>query len=206
MNYIIDREGKVVDAWYGGGREHPKAIAALRLAGGDLGGVIKRDLNAKVAKAAPEVAAAAKKLFQAIRTADYNHDWISTKDWEQFPAKDVDYCVDHNYPGWVRWVCRKFKANPITDVRLGQVFTALDGSPAVHFELRLKNGEVLQGDLPFRWYADKKQWIGWEAWTGTCTRRPGKKPRSRSRYLLSMCLLRRAGGRVTVLIDVFVHP
>ena len=26
MNYIIDREGKVVDAWYGGGEEHPQAI------------------------------------------------------------------------------------------------------------------------------------------------------------------------------------
>ena len=147
-----------------------------------MGGVIKRDLNAKVTKAAPEVAAAAQKLFQAIRTADYNHDWISTKDWEQFPAKDVDYCVDHhNYPGWVRWVCRKFKANPITDVRLGQVFTALDGSPAVHFELRLKDGEVLQGDLPFHWYADEAM-DRLDDWTGTCTRRL-EKGASRSRQL-----------------------
>ncbi len=122
MNYIIDREGKVVDAWYGGGREHPKAIAALQKAGGPLGEAIRREMQAKTAKAAPAVAIAARRLFQAIRAADYDHDWISTKDWEHFPAKDVDYTVDHNYPGWVRWVCRKFKANPITDVRLGQVF------------------------------------------------------------------------------------
>ncbi len=162
MNYIIDRDGKIVDGWYGGGREHPQAIAAMQKTGGELGAAIRRDLDAKAAKAAPEVATAARKLFQAIRAADYHHDWISTKDWEHFPADDVDYTVDHNYPGWVRWVCRKFKAHPITDVRLGQVFAGPDGQPTVHFELHLKGGEVLQGDLPFHWDSRRKQWIGWE--------------------------------------------
>jgi len=53
MNYIIDREGKVVDAWYGGGREHPKAIGALQKLGGELAEAIREEMQAKPAKAAP---------------------------------------------------------------------------------------------------------------------------------------------------------
>ena len=52
-------------------------------------------------------------------------------------------------PGWVRWVCQKFKANPITDVQLGKVFAGprqADGP----FRVALKDGEILQGDLPFQ--------------------------------------------------------
>jgi hypothetical protein len=162
LNYIIDREGKIVDAWYGGGREHPKAMAAFRKLGGDLAEAIQQDAEATVKKAAPDVAAAAKRLFEAIRGADYDHDWMKNKDWEHFPAKDVDYTVARNYPGWVRWVCREFKANPIQEVQLGQVFAGVDGHPTVHFALRLKDGKVLQGDLPFRQNAKSKQWTGWK--------------------------------------------
>ncbi len=162
MNYIIDREGKVVDAWYGGGREHPKAIMAMRKIGGPLAEAIRQEMDERAARAAPEVAAAAKRLFEAIRAADYDHDWMTTKDWKHFPAKDVDYTVDRNYPGWVRWICEKFKANPITDVQLGNVVAGADGSPTVHYELRLKDGEILKGDLPFHWNSEIKQWGGWE--------------------------------------------
>ena len=35
-NYIIDREGKVVDAWYGYEEGHKRAIAALEKAGMEL--------------------------------------------------------------------------------------------------------------------------------------------------------------------------
>ena len=124
--------------------------------------------SAKTAKSsdavdAAAVAVAAKRLFQAIRAADYDHDWTSNDDWKRFPAKDVDYCVNHDYPGWVRWVCKKFKANPITDVQLGKVFVGPDGSPTLHFELRLKDGEVLKGDLPFYWDSKLKQWVGLKA-------------------------------------------
>jgi hypothetical protein len=62
----------------------------------------------------------------------------------------------------VKWVCVKFKANPITDVKLGKVFAGSDGFPTVHFELHLKDGEILQGDLPFHWDKETKQWMGWE--------------------------------------------
>jgi len=188
MNYIIDRDGKVVDAWYGGGREHPKAIDALQTLGGELGEAIREETKAKTVKAAeeaqakatkaaPEVTRAAHRLFQAIRAADYNHDWMSTRDWEHFPAKDVDYTVDHDYPGWVRWVCEKFKASPIMEVRLGDVVAGPDGAPTVHFELRLKGGEVLRGDLPFQWDSERNQWIGWQGLDWHLRPPPGKETR-----------------------------
>jgi hypothetical protein len=175
MNYIINREGKVVDAWYGGGREHPKAIAALQKAGGELGETLRQEIAAKSAKAAPEVAAAAQRLFQILRTADYDHNGISTRDWKHRPGKDINYNPGRNDPGWVRWVCRKFKANPITDVRLGKVFAGPDGQPTVHFELRLKDGEILQGDLPFHWESAQRQWIGWEGLDWHLHAPPGKE-------------------------------
>ena len=222
LNYIIDRDGNIVDAWYGYEAGHPRAIAALQKMGGKLakairpeiaaktaqsadevtaalqtmggkladairgevaakteqfaeevtaalqkmGGklakAIRPEIAAKTAQSADEVTAAARRLFDAIRAADYDHDWISTGDWKGFPAKDVEYNVDHNMPGWVSWVCAKFKANPITDVQLGKVFPSPGGLPTVHFELRLKDGEILQGDLPFQWDSQKKQWIGQE--------------------------------------------
>ena len=112
MNYIIDRDGKVVDAWYGGGREHPKAIMAMRKIGGQLADAIRQEMDEQAAKAAPEVAAAARRLFQVLRDADYDHEGISTRDWKHHPAKEINYNPDRNDRGWVHWVCEKFKANP----------------------------------------------------------------------------------------------
>ena len=39
LNYIIDREGKVVDAWYGYEKGHKRAIAALEKLGLKLEGL-----------------------------------------------------------------------------------------------------------------------------------------------------------------------
>ena len=101
------------------------------------------------------VAAAATRLFEAICAADYGHDWIMTGDWKHFPAKDTDYDV-RDLARWTCSVCEKFKKNPITNVRLGKVFANPGGQPTVHYELRLKDGEILKGDLPFRWNSEKK--------------------------------------------------
>ena len=132
---------------------------------GELDTTTQRKLDAKFAKSAEEVSGAAQRLFQAIRDADYNRDWNKPKNWAQFPAKDVDYCVNHGYPGWVKWVCNKFKTNPIVDVQLGKVFADSEGRPAVHFRLTLKDGEVLQGDLPFvrSYHLGHESWMGVEA-------------------------------------------
>jgi hypothetical protein len=161
MNYIIDREGKVMDAWYGGGRDHPRAVAAMRKAGGQLAETVKRDQEEKVARDAKEATAAAKRLFDAIRTADYDHDWTKSDDWKWFPAKDVDYTVSRDPLGLVVWICKKFKANPIVDVQLGKPFAGSDGLPTVPYQLQLKDGEILKGALPFRWNPQTKQWVGY---------------------------------------------
>ena len=164
MSYIIDRDGKVVDAWYGYDEGEPKAIAALQKVGGELAEAVRRDMRGQGGRSRPTaVAAAAQRLFEAIRAADYDRDWIEQRRLEAVSRQRTwTTRVDRSYPGWVRWVCKKFKANPITDVQLGKVFAGPDGSPTVHFELHLKDGEILQGDLPFHWDSEKKQWIGWE--------------------------------------------
>jgi hypothetical protein len=162
-NYIIDRDGKVVDAWPGNDERHSRVIAALQKTGGQLAEAIHQEAIAKAAIAAPEVAAAAQRLFEVLRTADYDHEGISTRDCKHRPAKEINYNPSRNDPGWVRWVCKKFKANPITDVQIGKVVAGADGSPTTHFALRLKDGEVLQGDLPFHfinWGPGGKQWVG----------------------------------------------
>jgi hypothetical protein len=158
--YIIGRDGKVVDAWLGFQSGETRGIAALRKTGGALAEAICQDEEATAKKSAAEVAVAAQRLFQAIRTADYNRDWIGANDWKNFPAKDAVYEAGWSQQGWVRWVCAKFKANPITDVQLGKVVTNSGGRPTVHFELRLKDGKTLQGNLRFVWDPTKKCWSG----------------------------------------------
>jgi peroxiredoxin len=38
LHYIIDRQGKVVEAWYGSKTGHPRALAALKRAGLEIKG------------------------------------------------------------------------------------------------------------------------------------------------------------------------
>jgi hypothetical protein len=159
-NYVIDREGKIVQGWGGNDEGQPEAKAAMKKAGGPLADAIQQDWDAAAKQAAAAVTAAAQRLFAAIRAADYSHDWTKTGDWKWFPATDVSYNVSRDRPGWVRWVCQKLKANPITDVRLGQVVAGPRGTPTVHCEVHLKNGDVLQGDVSFQCRPRGKRWIG----------------------------------------------
>jgi hypothetical protein len=115
------------------------------------------------AESAKAVAAAARRLFDAIQDAEYDRDWAVNDGWKHFPDKDAPYRPERDHLGWVRWVCKTFKANAIGDVRLGRVVAGSDGSPSVYYELHLKNGKTLKGDLPFHWDAKKKQWIGMKA-------------------------------------------
>lgn len=52
LNYIIDREGKIVDAWYGYEEGHPRAMAALQKTGGKLADAIRDKDAAKPPPAA----------------------------------------------------------------------------------------------------------------------------------------------------------
>ncbi len=141
LNYIINCDGKIVDTWYGYYPGHARAKAAIRKTGGPLAVALGGVASATVAESAEAVTAEAHCLFQAIRTADDAYDWADAGDW-------------------LRWLCSKCKANPIADVRLGKVFAGPDGMAAIHFQLRLKDGEVVQGDLSFQWNAERQRWIG----------------------------------------------
>jgi hypothetical protein len=152
-----------VAAWDDDEEGDPNLMAALQKTGGQLAETIRREMQIKVAQSADEVAVAAGRLFDAIRTADYDHPWLATIDWKHFPAKDARYDpAVYSRAEWVRSVCTKFKANPITEFRLGKVFANEGGLPTLHFKLQLKDGEVIEGDLPFKWDSQRKQWVGWK--------------------------------------------
>jgi peroxiredoxin len=48
LNYIIDRDGNIVDAWYGYEQGHSRAMAALQKTGGELAKAINQEVNAKL--------------------------------------------------------------------------------------------------------------------------------------------------------------
>jgi peroxiredoxin len=52
LNYIIDREGKIVDVWYGYEKGHARALAAIQKAGGDLAAAIRQDAKARAERSA----------------------------------------------------------------------------------------------------------------------------------------------------------
>jgi hypothetical protein len=124
--------------------------------------VLRKQKQEKAMQFADEVETAAKRLFQAIRTADYNRDWQTAGQWQHFLPEDIDYTVNHDLPAWVNWICAKFKTNPIVEVQLGKVFLDGKGRPTVHYEMNLKDGEILRGDLPFQWNPKAERWEGWE--------------------------------------------
>jgi hypothetical protein len=102
------------------------------------------------------IVAIANKIFEAIRTADYDR-WINGEGWGSFPM--VQYYQTYQwYDALVPWICKTFKADPIKDVTLGKVTKNEDGLPAIPYKLTLASGKVMEGILPFnykdgRWYA-----------------------------------------------------
>lgn len=99
---------------------------------------------------------AAARLFEVIRSADYDN----PGDWRSFPAPDVDYQVNSDYPGWVRWVCQHFRTNPVVTVELGEVSAGPTGWPTIPYRLIQKDGAVLKGNLSFEWGAYAQRWGG----------------------------------------------
>jgi len=98
------------------------------------------------------------RLIEAIRKADYNN----PGDWREFPSADVSYTVYTDYPAWMRWVCQHFGTNPIVSVELGEVFKGEENRPTIAYKLTLKDGDILQGNLPFDWDARGENWYGVE--------------------------------------------
>jgi len=139
---------------------------------------IAEQRHAHASDGAEAIIAEAEKLFEAVRSADYD----DPGDWRDFPG-GREYRVNTNYPGWMEWVCDNFKKNPIQTVELGQLLrgdgeasfkvTFRDGTvregrftrvkvglPAVSYKLTLEDGTVIEGHLPFEYYAKGERWSG----------------------------------------------
>jgi hypothetical protein len=118
-----------------------------------------RDLKQRNAlEDAAAIKQSARRLLEAIRKADYEN----PGDWQSFPARDVDYTVQTDAPGWMRWICRNFRTNPIVEVELGEVFRNSKQMPALNYRLTLQNRQTLEGTLLFRWNTRTQRWDGGE--------------------------------------------
>ena len=136
--------------------------------GGDWEERMRVERHAEAVRDSTGVLAAARRLFEAIREADYHRDWRTRDRWQEFPAADVSYCVYTDYPGWVDRICGRFKTNPVVSVTLGSVLSDSAGRPVVPYKLTLRDGSRLEGDLPFRWQPRQGRWEGVEGldWHG----------------------------------------
>jgi hypothetical protein len=128
---------------------------------------IAQDRNSRGMEHAQEVRAAAQSLFEKIKTADYEHYLKPAVHWSEFPIVGY-YQTDHWFDVLVQWMCTTFKDNPIVNVQLGRVFlnpAEINGKkdlPTVPYELTLKNGRKLKGNLPFEYTFDdgEPHWHG----------------------------------------------
>jgi protocatechuate 3,4-dioxygenase beta subunit len=114
-----------------------------------------------------EIVEAAEQLFDKIRNADYEHYLKKGVHWSSFPIVGY-YQTHHWFDVLVEWICTTFKDNPIVQVELGEVFKNPEvinqktGLPIVPYKLTLKDGTVLEGNLPFEYNFDggKGHWHG----------------------------------------------
>ncbi len=130
--------------------------------GSDWKKTIRDEKHKRALEHPEEIREAARELFEAIRTADYDRDWLLKDAWQKFPPGAGDYMVHHDAPAWVQWACKTFKENPIVSAELGEVFRDADEYPCIPYKLTLKDGKVLVGDLPFYYDPTLEHWIGRE--------------------------------------------
>ena len=146
--------------WWGQPRRAWQTLGPLNAweYGSDWEKVLTETKQRDALNEAPAIKRTAARLIEAIRQADYEH----PGDWQSFPAPDADYTVHSDYPGWMQWVCQRFRTNPIVRVELGGVLLNAKHLPCVDYKLTLRNGQTLEGTLPFRWSARAQRWGGEE--------------------------------------------
>ncbi len=143
----------------------------------DLGGIILkngldrekaiREKHASAVEHPEEVIQVAEQLFEKIQNADYEHFLKKDVHWSSFPIVGY-YQTHHWYDNLVKWICTTFKDNPIIQIELGKVFKNPEvinkkkELPTVPYKLTLKDGTVLEGNLPFEYNFDggKGHWYG----------------------------------------------
>jgi len=115
----------------------------------------------KDALANPEIITnVTKQLFEVIKNADYNRNWVGDGSWEHFLPDTLDYCVRTDFPSWVEWICKTFKENPINSYELGKVFKDEKERPAIPYKIILKDNSTIEGILPFEYIPQRDVWMG----------------------------------------------
>ncbi len=135
-----------------------------------LGKISKNQAKAKKAdekivaamKDPKQVSRAAMRLFRKIKDADYekilSYYNKKTGQWKRGAPRDPVsgfYTVYTNRSGFKLWLCENLKNNPIESITLGKVFTGQKetkgrpGLPTVEYQLVLKDGKALRGQLAF---------------------------------------------------------
>jgi hypothetical protein len=114
-----------------------------------------------------EIVKAAEQFFDKIRNANYDYfldsrgQFVMSK-WQKFPI--VGYYQAHTRLNELaKWICETFKRNPIMTIELGKVYIDKK-KPTIPYKLTLKDGTVLEGNLPFEYLVDegRPRWHGVE--------------------------------------------
>ncbi len=141
-----------ITAWHNGGRNWKETI--------------RNEKHLHAMEHTEEITQAAKQLFENIRDANYDY-FINSKIpdvWNEFPTAGY-YTAYMGHNELVEWICKTFKNNPIVSITTGEVFVNENKLPTVPYKLSLKDGTVLEGNLPFEYElidGDKPHWHGIE--------------------------------------------
>ncbi len=141
--------GKAVEV--GPGRA--ENLGDIVLKGGLDKAKVTREKLAQAVDQPQELLQFAQEFFNKIRTADYDYFLKEDADWQRFPIVG-SYQTYKWFDVLVPWISKTFKANPIVNVELGRPFAnpkkfnRKQDLPTVPYKLTLKDGTVLQGDLP----------------------------------------------------------
>jgi hypothetical protein len=117
---------------------------------------VSREKQAQALVQPQELTRAAQDFFDKIRTSDYAAFLKPDADWQRFPIVG-SYQTYKWFDTLVKWMSTTFSTNPIVNIELGQPFAnpkKLSGQkdlPTVPYKLTLKDGAVLQGNLPFQY-------------------------------------------------------
>jgi hypothetical protein len=160
---FADPLGKSVEVGPGSAED----LGDIVLKGGLDTAKVTREKLAQAVEHSEELLQFAQGFFNKIRTADYDYFLQEGADWQRFPI--VGYYQTYKwYDVLVPWISRTFKTNPIVNVELGRPFAnptkfnRKKDLPTVPYKLTLKDGTVLQGDLPcdYEFEGAKGHWFG----------------------------------------------
>jgi len=126
-----------------------------------------REKHAGAMERPGKIVQAAEELFEKILNTDYDYFLRKDVHWSSFPVVGY-YQTHHLFDHLVKWTCTTSKDNPIVRVELCEVFKNPEATnkkknlTTIPYKLTLKDGTVLEGNLPFEYNFDggKGRWHG----------------------------------------------